>query len=69
MRDRTLLTTGFIGAAIAALCCATPLLAVVLGALGLTAWLASADYVLLPVLVLCLGLIGFSLYRMRVRER
>jgi len=27
MRDRTLLTTGFIGAAIAALCCATPLLA------------------------------------------
>ena len=69
MRDRTLLTTGVAGAAIAAFCCATPLLAVVLGAVGLTAWLASADYVLMPVLIVCLGLIGFSLYRMRLRER
>jgi len=68
MRDRTLITTGIVGAVVAAVCCATPLLAIVYGALGLTAWLAEADYVLIPALILCLGLIGFSLYRRRLRQ-
>ena len=68
MRDRTLMTTGIVGAAVAAVCCATPLLAILSGALGLTAWLAKADYVLIPALILCLGLIGFSLYRRRLRQ-
>ena len=68
MRDRTLITTGIVGAAVAAVCCATPLLAILFGALGLTAWLAKADYVLIPALILCLGLIGFSLYRRRLRQ-
>jgi mercuric ion transport protein len=68
MRDRTLITTGIVGAVVAAVCCATPLLAIVFGALGLTAWLAEADYVLIPALILCLGLIGFSLYRRRLRQ-
>ena len=48
---------------VAAVCCATPLLAVVLGAVGLSAWLAKADYVLIPVLVLSLGLLAVGLYR------
>ena len=69
MRNRTLLTTGIVGAVVAAICCATPLLAVVFGAVGLTAWLAKADYVLILALLLCLGLVGISLYRMRLRER
>ena len=68
MRDRALITTGVVGGALAAICCATPLLAVVLGAVGLTAWLAKADYVLIPTLIICLGLIGVSLYRRRVRQ-
>jgi mercuric ion transport protein len=68
MRDRTLITTGIVGAVVAAVCCATPLLAILFGALGLTAWLAKADYVLIPALILCLGLIGFSLYRRRLRQ-
>jgi mercuric ion transport protein len=68
MRDRTLIPTGIVGAVVAAVCCATPLLAIVFGALGLTAWLAEADYVLIPALILCLGLIGFSLYRRRLRQ-
>jgi mercuric ion transport protein len=69
MRDRTLLTTGVLGAVVAVVCCATPLLAVVFGAVGLTAWLAKADYVLIPALILCFALIGLSFYRMRLRER
>ena len=68
MGDRALITTGVIGAALAAICCATPLLAVVLGTIGLTGWFAKADYVVIPALVICLGLIAFSLYRKHGRR-
>jgi mercuric ion transport protein len=63
MTDRSLITTGAIGAVLAAICCATPLLAVVLGSIGLTAWLARADYVVIPVLFLGAALLGLGLYR------
>ncbi len=69
MRDRTLVTTGIVGAVVTAVCCATPLLAIVLGAVGLTAWLAKADYVLIPALILFVALIAFGLYRTRLRPR
>ena len=69
MRDRTLVTTGIVGAVVAAVCCATPLLAIVLGAVGLTAWLAKADYVLIPALILFVALIAFGHYRTRLRPR
>jgi mercuric ion transport protein len=68
MRDITLIATGAVGAVLAAICCATPLLVVVLGAIGLAGWLATADYVVVPALILCLGLIGFGLYRRRLRR-
>ena len=68
MRDRALIATGVVGGALAAICCATPLLAVIFGALGLTAWLAKADYVLIPALIICLGLIGVGLYRRHLRQ-
>src|SRR5439155_1415407 len=60
MRDRTLITTGAIGAVLAAICCLTPLLVIVFGAVGLTAWLAKVDYVLIPALILCLALVAFK---------
>jgi mercuric ion transport protein len=63
MNDRFLITTGGIGAALAIICCATPVLAVVLGGIGLTAWLTSADYVVIPVLLLGVALIGLGIYR------
>ena len=69
MRDRTLITTGIIGSALAAICCATPLLAIMFGAVGVTAWLAKADYVLIPALILCVAMIGLGLYRSRPRAR
>jgi mercuric ion transport protein len=56
MRDRALITIGVVGGALAALCCATPLLAIVFGAVGLTSWLAKADYVLIPALITALAL-------------
>ena len=63
MNDRSLITTGAIGAALAALCCATPLVALVLGSVGLSAWLANADYVVIAVLLLGVALVGLGLYR------
>jgi mercuric ion transport protein len=64
MHDRSLITIGAIGAIFAAICCMTPLLVVVFGAVGLTAWLlAKADYVVVPALILCLALVAFGLYR------
>jgi mercuric ion transport protein len=62
MRDRTLITTGIVGAVVAAVCCATPLL-------GLTAWMAKADYVLIPALILCVALVVFGLCHARLRPR
>jgi mercuric ion transport protein len=63
MTDRSLITTGATGAIVAAICCATPLLAFVLGSIGLTAWLAKSDYVVIPVLFLGASLLGLGLYR------
>lgn len=63
MNNRALFRTGVIGAVVAALCCATPILGIALGAIGLSALAAKADYVLIPVLVASLGLIGIELYR------
>lgn len=66
MHDRTLLRTGIFGSVVAALCCGTSVLAIVLGALGLSAWLAWTDYVVLPALIAFLALTGYALYRMRL---
>jgi mercuric ion transport protein len=68
MKDRTLLRTGIIGSVIAALCCSTPVLALVFGALGVSAWLVWADYVVLPALIVFLALTGYALFRARQRH-
>ena len=66
MNDRSLMATGGVAAVLAAICCATPILAVILGGIGLAAWIAIADYVVLPVLVLGIALVAFGLYRRNV---
>jgi mercuric ion transport protein len=65
MSDRRLLGIGLGGSALAAVCCFTPALVLLLGALGLTAWLAWLDFVLLPALVFFLGLTAYALVRRR----
>lgn len=57
---------GGIGAAVAALCCATPILVVLLGVLGLGALTGYLDYVLLPALVLFLGMLVYGLSGPRI---
>jgi len=66
MNNRALFRTGVIGAVVAALCCATPILGIALGAIGLSALATKVDYVMIPVLVASLGLVGIGLYRRKV---
>lgn len=63
MASKRLLHTGIIGTVIAALCCFTPVLLLLLGALGLSAMAGYLDYVLLPALLFFIGLTGYALYR------
>ena len=64
-KNRKLLCTGAGGTIVAALCCFTPLLVVLLGAVGLSAWLGWLDYVLFPALAFFLLLTVYALYRQR----
>ncbi len=58
-----MIRAGAISTVVAAICCATPILAVSLGLVGLSAWAAKADYVLIPILIASIGLLGIGLYR------
>lgn len=55
-KPSALLTAGIVGSLVAAVCCFTPLLALLLGALGLSALVGDLDHVLLPALALFLGI-------------
>lgn len=65
MDNRTLLKTGITGSVIAAICCATPVLVIALGVVGLSAWVGWLDYVLIPTLVIFVGITAYALYRRR----
>ncbi len=65
MENRKLMATGIVGFVVAALCCFTPILAVLLGAVGLSAVLGYLDYVLIPAMVLFLGIVAYAAYRRR----
>lgn len=62
MKDTTILKAGIIGSAVAAICCATPILVIALGAFGLSAWLGWVDYVLIPALVFCLAFAAYGFW-------
>ena len=63
MDNSRLLKTGIIGSIIAALCCFTPVLVVLLGALGLSAALGWLDFILLPALAVFLAITGYALWK------
>ena len=62
MNDRKLLLTGSCGTAIAAICCFTPALVVLLGFAGLTAFVGWLDYGLFPILFASMGVVAYALY-------
>ncbi len=64
MNARKLLATGCTGTIIAAICCFTPALVILLGAVGLSAWLGWLDYVLLPSLAIFLCITAYAAFRL-----
>ena len=68
MQDRTLLRVGIVGTVIAALCCFTPVLVVLVGVVGLSAITGYLDLVLFPALVFFIGLTAYAVWRKQRRE-
>lgn len=68
MNDKTLLGIGIGGTVVAALCCFTPILVVLLGVVGLSAALGWLDYVLFPALAFFVGLTIYAVHRRRKRQ-
>ena len=62
MKDR-LLKIGIIGTIVAAICCFTPVLVVLLGAVGFSALIGYLDIVLLPALAIFLVITGYALWK------
>lgn len=62
MPDKGLLRTGLIGSGIAALCCFTPLLVLLVAGVGLSAITGYLDYALFPILFTFLGVTAYALY-------
>jgi mercuric ion transport protein len=63
MNNRKLLKIGIAGSAIAALCCFTPVLVVLLGVVGLSAFTGTLDLILLPTLALFLSITVYALWK------
>ncbi len=63
MENKSLFRGGVIGAVIAALCCFTPLLVILFGALGVSFMTGYIDYVALPALGLSVMVIIYSLVK------
>ena len=63
MAENTLLKTGIVGTVIAAICCFTPVMVLLLGALGLSGLVGWLDIVLLPALAIFLAITGYALWR------
>ena len=68
MESRKLLRVGIVGTLIAAVCCFTPALVLILGALGLSAAIGWLDYVLLPALAAFAVLTVVALVRLGRRS-
>jgi len=63
MTNLRLLRIGFIGTLVAALCCFTPVLAILLAAIGLSAAIGYLDLVLLPALAAFILLTIYALWK------
>lgn len=62
MNDKTLLRSGLTGSVIAAICCFTPLLVLLVAGAGLSALVGWLDYALFPLLFGSLGVVAQALW-------
>lgn len=60
--DSNMLRTGLVGSIVAALCCFTPLLVMIVAGAGLSAIIGYLDYALFPLLFASLGVVAQALW-------
>ena len=65
MSNSGLLKIGITGTVVAALCCFTPVLVLLFGALGVSALVGILDFVLLPALGFFVALTVYALWKRR----
>jgi len=65
MTDKDLLRFGIIGTVIAAICCFTPILVILLVTVGLSGVLGWVDFVLVPALLIFMGITAYALWKRR----
>jgi len=63
MKNSSLLKTGITGTVLIALCCFTPVLVILFGAVGMSAMVGYLDIVLLPALTIFIGITLFALWK------
>jgi mercuric ion transport protein len=63
MTDKMFLKIGLVGSVIAAICCFTTLLVILLGAIGLSSLVGMLDIVLLPAFAIVLVITGYALWK------
>lgn len=68
MNQNNLLRIGVVGTVVAALCCFTPILVILLGTIGLASLVGYLDYVLFPALAFFLALTIYALWRRQPAE-
>jgi mercuric ion transport protein len=65
MKPKNTFIVSLMGTVVVALCCFTPVLVVLLSALGLAAWVGYLDIVLLPLLAIMMALTVLAYRRHR----
>ncbi|MEH6525700.1 MAG: mercury resistance system transport protein MerF [Sneathiella sp.] len=63
MNNKKLFNVGLAGTVITALCCFTPVLVIVFGAVGLSALVGLLDYILLPLLAVFVIITGYAVWK------
>jgi len=67
-KNTNLLKIGIFGSLITAICCFTPVLVIVLGAIGLSTLVGYLDLVLLPALAIFIAITLFGLWKTQKRS-
>jgi mercuric ion transport protein len=69
MPSKSLVKLGALGSVIAGICCFTPIATILLSAIGLGAVNAYLDFILLPLLVFCIGMFLAGIFLLKRHDR
>ena len=68
MKDKTLLKVGIVGTVVAAVCCVTPILVILVVGVGLSSIVGYLDFVLFPALAIFAAITVYARYRQSQRR-